>query len=341
MSYIKGINFIQRKYEGKSKAITFKSLPRFTKDVSIDNGEYILLVGASGSSKTRLCVRLFILDVIDFVRKNKDTDCRIVYFSTELTAEHIYLLIFCALLHEYTGEDYSVDFFKNKLEENKLSPKVFEDLHEIKDILEFLDKKLVIYDNLFTPDSVWKTLKKEYLDELYKEKDGLFSKKNEDLKLFIITDTINAFQANKTHTKYDSVKEWSEYYCKQVLKIQYDAIVVNVQQLDKQSTSAQYTSQGKVIEDKFSPKLENLSTVKTTPDDASLVLSIFNPARYKIPFWQGHGVTKHGQNFRHVEVLKNTNGEENLSCAMLIDNANMQLLELNKIKEEEEKPEVK
>ena len=330
------ITHIGKKLLNKSPTIKLKSAPSLSKYIGgISNGEYILLIGATGTSKTRICLRLFVLDVVDFVKNNihNNIDVEIAYFSLELSAVRIYLNIICALLHEKTGNDYCIDYFENKLEDNKLTEHIYEEIRIIQDELNFLDTKLTVYDNYFQPKTIYNVIHKEILLKNGIFVNNIYTKHNENKQVIIIIDTINALRAELGKSEYDCIKNFSEEICKQRLKMQFDCTIICVQQTDKSSTTVLFNNKGEKVEDKFTPKLENLAKVKTTPDDASLVLSIFSPFRYDIQHYEGYNINDFGNDFRYLKILKNTNGDENIGKAVKINNPHLFIKELPLAKE--------
>jgi hypothetical protein len=328
------VAFIKDRYENPPATISFKSIPIFGEYIGgTGEEEAILVISSTGASKTRLTVRLYILDVIDYIRKNPEYDVEVIFFELELSSNDIYILIMCALLHEKTGKNYSSQYLMNKEKSNPLTETTIREIDEIKDELDFIDTKLKIVDNLYTPDEIYNYLKKDIFDKSGKFVNGKYVKNNPKKNVIVVVDTINALNANKGKTEYESIKMWTEFYTKKILKKKFKAAIINVQQTDKASTTAQYTGRGQVIEDKFSPKIESLSKVKTTPDDHTLVISIYNPFIYEVEEYMGYNITILRDNFRYLKILKSTYSGSSRGKAIFIDNANMQVQELPKAKD--------
>jgi len=327
MSYVKALEYIKSRLDNNitSYPISLEKLNGFLGGISEE--EMYLLFGTTGSSKTKLAIKLFVIDLIEYCFQNKDRDIFIYYITLELSAVEIYLNIFCHLLHKKTGKYYSIGYFKNKMTKRKLDLTIFEEFKLVEDWLKVLDDKVMILDHLRTPTQIYEGLKKQ-LDTVHGklEKDGLrvVYKKNNPKKLIgIIIDTINAFKNEKQMSKYETLELWCSNYCKQELKMLYKCFILNLQQADKQSTSTMFSNKGERVEEKFIPTVENLQHNKSTSDSHTCVISIFNPSRHKIGIFEKYDINTIGNNFRWLTILKSSHSEENVSTAIYIDNAHL------------------
>lgn len=338
MSYKKAFGYIQDRISNNISSYPM-SLTRLNEVLGgFSEEEMILLFGTTGSSKSRISIKLTIIDMVDYIFANPDKDIYIYYLSLELSSIQIYLIIFCHLLHKKTGNKYSVSYFMNKLDKKKLDLSIFEEFKLVEDWLEVLDKKVEILDYLRTPTQIYNGLKYKLdneLGEIKKDDKGrlYYQKKNPNQLIMVITDTINAFRNETGMSKYDTIELWCANYCKQELKMFYKLLIFNVQQSDKASTSTLYSNKGERVEEKFVPTIESLQHHKSTSDSHTCVISIFNPSRHNIGSFEGYDINTIGNNFRWLTILKNTHGIENFSVPIYINNAHL-------ITEELENPKV-
>jgi hypothetical protein len=325
MSYKDAIAYTRGRLENNITSYPI-SLPQFNNYIGgISEEEMYLFFGGTGTSKTKCAIKLFVIDLVNYVFQNKDKDIQIYYFTLELSTVEIYLNIFCHLLHLKTGKYYSVKYFKNKTDKRKLDFTVFEEFELVKDWLELLDQKVKIIDFLRTPTQIYNGLKK-HLDEshgkIVTEGDKKYYKKNNPNKLIlVITDTINAFKNEQGMNKYDTIDLWCANYCKQELKMFYKCVILNLQQMDKSSSTSQYTNKGERIEEKYVPTIESLQHHKSTNDHHTTVFSIFNPSRHKLGSFEGFDINVIGNNFRRITILKNSHGDEQVHTDFYINNA--------------------
>lgn len=231
MSYKRALDYIKSRIDNNisSYPISLAKLNEFLGGISEE--EMYLLFGTTGSSKTKLAIKLFVIDLVDFVFTHKEKDILIYYITLELSTVEIYLNIFCHLLHKKTGKNYSVKYFKNKLDKKKLDLSSLEEFNLVKDWLDLLDSKVVIMDYLRTPTQIFNGLKIQ-LDKLGRIEGKTYIKNNPNLLVGVIIDTINAFRNEPGLSKYDTIELWCANYCKQELKMFYKCWILNLQQMD-------------------------------------------------------------------------------------------------------------
>lgn len=340
MSYFRAISQIETRLRNNQRSIPLP-LERLNNFLGgIGEEEQYLLFGATGSSKTKLTIQLFVLSLINFVRTNPLHTVRVIYNTLELSVEEIWMNIFCHLLHQKTGKVYSIPYLKNKDQKNPLTENILKELHLIKPELDILAAHLVIVDHLRSPNGYYEFLKRFLLtrgDMVIDPQGGgsYYKKKDPNELVVVITDTINAFEKDKDLDKYNSLKRWSANFCKQNLKMVFKCCVVNIQQMDKEATRITYNFKNERNEDKAVPRLEYLSECKTTPDDATCVISIHNPSRYETPQYAGYDIPPLGNHFRYVNVLKNSHGDENVGVALYVDNLHLTAQEIPPVDNQE------
>ena len=328
MSYKKAFSYIQSRITNNISSYPI-GLPKLNEALGgFSEEEMVLLFGTTGSSKSRLAIKLTIIDMVDYIFKNPDKDIKIFYLSLELSAIQIYLIIFCHLLHKATGKTYSVGYFMNKIDKKKLDLSVFDEFKLVEDWLKVLDEKVEILDHLRTPTQIYNGLKYKLdneLGQIKKDDKGrlYYEKNNPNQLIMVITDTINAFRNETGLSKYDTIELWCSNYCKQELKMFYKLFLLNIQQNDKASTSTMFSNKGERVEEKFIPTIENLQHHKSTSDSHTCVISIFNPSRHKIGNFENFNINEIGNNFRYLTILKSTHSEEGISLPIYINNAHL------------------
>lgn len=335
MSYQKAVQQVRDRVFNNVKGIPI-NLPRLNDYLGgIGEEEMVLLFGATGTSKSKLTLILFVLALTEYTKTHPDQDVKIYHFTLELSANEIWLNIFCYLLHKKTGKEYSVNYFRNKDVKNPLTEAGLQELELIRDELEYLEKHLEIIDSKRQPIKVFQFLQNE-LGKRGSFQNGQYVKSNPNELVVIIADTINAFQADPDLDQTNSIKRWSEFFCKQTLKIDYRCCIINVQQADKQSTTVQYNYKNERNEDKFVPRIENLAKVKTTPDDHTTVISIYHPYRYEIGSYAGYDVNVLKNDFRYLTIVKSSHVEEGKGVAIYLDSGHLIAEELPLSSKQEE-----
>ena len=267
-----------------------------------NKGERILIVGDTGSGKSSFNL-FIIINTIDYILNNPDIEGKLYYFSIELSSKIIYAKIFCYLIEKQEHKKISIQDILNpeKLETIQLMKKVYP-------TMKLIESKLIINDVLKQPEHIIQYMRnemKKYGVLKGDLKTGFkFEYNNPNTYVFCIVDTINALIANTGSDQYESVKKWSENQSKIELSNVYDCVVINCQQLDNQLRTNQFANNGLKVEAKHKPTLGNLATVKTTPNDHTIVISLFMPHRYDLNSYKGFPIKRIKNHYIELSVLK-------------------------------------
>ena len=203
------------------------------------------------------------------------------------------------MLYEQYNKVYPKHIFTG-LTEERLTPEEIDFIEvKSKQYLDFLHSKVHIIDSATTPNSAY-----AYLVNAVASSPGY---------KIIIIDTVNAFSADAGENKMESIKKWNQDYALKVFRNEHDCIVVQVSQVDKSSTTRQFSGKGESIYEKYIPTLEGLGNDKEASNSANLVLGILNPLTYHIPEIEGYYPARFEGGFRMLYVLKNNFGEANLA----------------------------
>ena len=122
----------------------------------------------------------------------------------------------------------------------------------------------------------------------------------------------------KGHTTKQAIDTFSSQYAIR-LRDKFGFTVAAVQQLGMDNEIIKYNHAGKSIEEKLEPHLGALGDSKTTARDASVVISLFNPFRYKIAKHGGYDITKLKDNYRALKILKSRDGEAGVQTPLFFD----------------------
>lgn len=123
-----------------------------------------------------------------------------------------------------------------------------------------------------------------------------------------VSDHLTLYSKEGKMSKYDTILRFSQQYVRRGMNMQFNMVTVGVQQQNAESTTQQFTNKGQLIVEKLFPTLENLAEVKSTKNDALVVIAAFNPAAYNISEFYGYDVDALGDHFRTWHILKNRKG---------------------------------
>lgn len=307
MSYKQHIEFLERRLANPVKGVpmTFSNMARWYP--YFEKEHRILLFGDTGTTKTTVALKL-ILDAIDFNASKKEIDVKIYYFSLENSKTVVYNKLFLYLLAKHEGLELSLTELQNPTSKSTIDA-----IKRMGPFMDQIEERLHIIDSISTPTAMFEFMKEQMTryGKMSKKANGEYSYlyNNENQYVFVITDTINALTTDAGLSPYDSIKKWSAEYCKLYLSKIYRTICVNVQQTDNSiRTSAFANNTGMKIDEKHEPTLGMLADVKSTPTDHTLVMSLFQPHRYKITSYEGYNISMLKNSYIKLAVLKNNFG---------------------------------
>lgn len=307
--------------EGKNGGIPM-GFQRLNSHISIRGGMYYLIGGYTGSGKTSLLDDAFILNPVDFLikEKPKDVDMKIFYFSMERRenfklakwiSRRIFLdkgvIIPVARMFGWVNKDLRLT-----KDEHDLFL-----LHE--EYIAALKEKIVIIPGPQNPTGI-----RKYIDE-YAEKHGTLDKtdkyhwKYEDnepnLMKFVVSDHIGLTKLEKElPTKKQTIDKSSED--KQKFRDLYGYSVVDVSQFNRDIANPMRIKAGDV-----EPALEDFKETGSTQENADVVLSLFDPMRYKVDCPSGYDLSKlrdgEGKKYyRSLKILKNSYGSDDIRIGL-------------------------
>lgn len=311
------LTYIKKRAENRASGIP-NGIPISLKGFSnyfsaFDKQQQIIIAGDSGVSKSTWTLKHCILDVIDYILSHPNIDGKIYYVSVELSQNIVLAKIYQHIIFKTHG--IKLHIFKDLLSPTPATLKLIEscDLH-----IRYIESKLEIIDTLKSPTEIYNYVKKE-VEKTGTMKNGRFIEHNPNFYNILICDTIDALIEDPGLNHADSIRRWSRQYCKLSLRNVYNMTLINVQQLDKNSTTSQYANTGAKIEEKFRPSLASLATVKTTPNDASCVVSLMMPARYGIQTWEKYPISAFGNQIVFLEILKDNFGATGVTSALYFE----------------------
>lgn len=271
---------------------------------SWDLGEATLLLGQSGSGKTRWIFKILVLDSLKFMSKNPKKKVRILFNSLELSELDFYSMLVCYLFKEKLEIQMSTEYLLNKLQREEIDTQLFENLEKIKPQIEFFNSWVTIKDDIRTADAWFKYCKKILDDAGYVDEHGKYQKKDPNLHFIIVMDTLNALSIPSGSNKLVEMTKYSSEYMKQNLRGFYKCHCVQLQQMSKDNQNNQYTIKGSRIEDKLLPQASDAKDYRSSEDDNSLVLSIFLPHKFRLDKWEGYDVKLFNKKLSFIYILK-------------------------------------
>lgn len=307
--------------EGKNEGISF-GFPRLDSYISLRKGTLYLFGGYTGSGKTTAADEVFVLNPFDHLKATGKLDrFKVIYWSMERRKAFKYAKWFsrkCFL-------DQGIRIPMNRLlgwvkKEDRLT----KDEHDLfimyEDYFNELFTYVTVMDGRQKPTAIRRYLKKlsetlgreERIDEYNKtfvvDDEGLIvlnvfdhaGKLDREASMKGDKDVIDKFSDDVSNTYRDF------YGMSSVLVSQFNRAISNPMRLKQEDVS---------------PMLEDFKATSDMAEDADVVMSIFDPWRYKVADPSGYTLEylkddKGFKYYRNLQILKNTNGGEDIRIGM-------------------------
>lgn len=311
----------KRGIEGKNMGIPM-GFKRLSKVVGLRRKVYYLIGGYTGSAKTTFLDDAFVLNPAAWFNDHKDEtdiDIKILYFSMERSkdlkiAKWISRYIF--LTH---GKILSMSDILSW--ETQLDEKYLKYVDEAKVYInELLHDVITLHEHPRHPTEVLQMIKKfayergedviveKTLRNGNKYKKKVYKAYNPNELVLVLTDHIGLVKRENSEGKMLNTKEVIDKYSEYMRYIRdyfgYSPVVVS--QFNREIASPSRLKNGDV-----EPMLEDFKNSASTQEDAEIVMSLFDPMRYKSADPSGFDLTKlrddrGRKKYRSLKVLKSS-----------------------------------
>lgn len=305
--------------QGRNSGIPM-GFARLNKYIGIRKRIYTVIFGATGSGKSALCHSAYILHPFDWWYANKDTSnvkLKFILFSMERSKVYT--------LAKWTSRKIFLDQGVNIPIAKLLGwweTKLTKDEHDMflmyEDYINELTSICDIVEGAQNPTGIYKYVKK------YAEANGRIEEVNEFDRIYHpnfpnevvipIVDHFGLVKPEKGMNKKEAIDKTSEYF--QWMRDFLGYTPIGVSQINRDLSNPIYQKM-----DAFEPNLDQIKESGRPAEDADVVISLFQPSRYKTNDASYHNVSKFispegADCFRSVKILKNTYGESDLRIGM-------------------------
>jgi hypothetical protein len=305
--------------QGRNSGIPM-GFARLNKYIGIRKRIYTVIFGATGSGKSALCHSAYILHPFDWWYANKDTSnvkLKFILFSMERSKVYT--------LAKWTSRKIFLDQGVNIPIAKLLGwweTKLTKDEHDMflmyEDYINELTSICDIVEGAQNPTGIYKYVKK------YAEANGRIEEVNEIDRIYHpnfpnevvipIVDHFGLVKPEKGMNKKEAIDKTSEYF--QWMRDFLGYTPIGVSQINRDLSNPIYQKM-----DAFEPNLDQIKESGRPAEDADVVISLFQPSRYKTNDASYHNVSKFispegADCFRSVKILKNTYGESDLRIGM-------------------------
>ena len=293
---------------------------RLNKYIGIRKRIYTVIFGATGSGKSAFCHSAYILHPFDWWYANKNTSnvkLKFILFSMERSKVYT--------LAKWTSRKIFLDQGVNIPIAKLLGwwdTKLTKDEHDLFLMYENYINELTaicdIIEGAQNPTGIYKYVRK------YAEANGTIENINEYDKIYHprhpneivipIVDHFGLIKMEKGMSKKEAIDKTSEYF--QWMRDFLGYTPIGVSQINRDLSNPIYQKM-----DAFEPNLDQIKESGRPAEDSDVVISLFQPSRYKTNDASYNNVSKFispegADCFRSIKILKNTYGESDLRIGM-------------------------
>lgn len=306
---------------GKVKPIPFFGMPRLTKYIpGIIPGIIYHVISGSGTGKTNFTKFVFIYQTILYAMKN-NVNFQVIYFALEESKEEfIDGLIIHILKRKF---NIIIDrFILSGMSVTALDQKTLDAIKTVRKDVSLMMSYVKIIDDCYTPTLMYNKcrtiatkLGKFSIDNITKNE--IYTPNDPNQLVLVVTDHISLIEeeyekeTDTVLTHHKSISKWHTKYLRKIITKQWKWTGLTVQQLALEAEKQQYTQKGESVLSKIMPSLEGVADNKIIIRDSYVVLGLFAPERFGIEEFKGYDITRFGDNFRSVQVLKSRFGTPN------------------------------
>jgi replicative DNA helicase len=307
--------------EGKNSGIPM-GFNRLNKHISIRKSTYYLIGGYTGSGKTSFVDDAFVLNPIDFLIKNPNSglNYELIYFSMERRKNFKIAKWVSRKIFLDTGKIIPVAKILGWLgRDNKMVDDEFRTVDSYGDYIEEMFKRIVFIGGPQNPTGI-----RNDVDE-YAKRNGTLEKTdkysstyipNDPTKItLIISDHVGLTKGERDYPKgKPAIDKSSED--KQRFRDLYGFSPVDVSQFNRDIANPIRIKNGDV-----EPMLEDFKETGSTQENADIVLSLFDPFRYKVDDPSGYELEKlrdfeGKKKYRSLKILKNSYGSDDIRIGL-------------------------
>lgn len=312
---------VQRGIDGRNEGLPM-GFDRLNRYIGLRKKMYFLIGGLTGSGKTSLIDDAFVLNPYEWYKSSEnktDIKFKVIYRSMERSkyyklAKWIIRKIFL---------DQGIIIPLGSLMGWKGFPKLTKDQHDLflmyRSYIDELEQIVTIVDGPENPIGIAKQIREyalangkiEEIDEYNK----IYIPNHDNEIVIIIADHMGKLKLTRElDTKKKAIDKMSDEFS--YARDMYGYIPIAINQFNRDIANPIRIKNGDL-----EPQLEDFKESSQTQDDADIVISLFDPMRYKVDDPSGYDLNKltdefGAKYFRSLRILKNSYGEEDIRIGL-------------------------
>lgn len=308
---------VQKGIEGKNSGIPM-GFNRLNRYIGIRKSIYTLVGGLTGSGKTSFVDDAFVLNPYDWYISNK-TDIKLTIIYRSMERSRTYKLAKWVSRKIFLDEGIQISIPKLLGWTDRMT----HDEHDLflmyEDYINNMAANINIIDGPENPIGIAKHLKEHALKngkiEQIDEYNKIYIPNNENEVTIVIIDHIGLLKLTKDHnSKKSAIDKMSDEL--RYARDFYGYSPVVISQFNRDIANPMRLKNGDV-----EPQLEDFKDSSQTQDDADVVLTLFDPMRYKVADPGGYNLDKlrdeyGAKYFRSMRINKNSYGEDDVRIGL-------------------------
>lgn len=327
----------ERVISGKYNCIPFP-YPRFRQIFpGIEQGKYIIVTANQKIGKSKFVDKMFIYDVIFFVKEHPELKVKVIYFTLEMSKEEKYNEFLSHLLYKLDNFIISPTDLRSTDNNHPVDEKILDLLQteRYQEYIELFEQTVIYYEDIKNPTGINKVCREyaethghyNYVEYETKDDAGNIVKKKmldpinpyeqddpDEYRIIVQDNAANLTPESGLNIK-DTINKMSKYNI--TLRKQLKYIVVLVQH----QAQAQEGIENLKL-DRMKPSTDGLADCKTTGRDANLVIGLYSPFKYGKRDFEGYDLYKLKNYSRFMEVIEDRDyGANGCICPLFFNGA--------------------
>lgn len=311
--------------------------------VSIDRGQAIGVLAATGSGKSKFARYTFVYNVYKFY-KETGYNCRILFFAMEDGKEKVMNFVICNYLKEIHNISISIKELNSK---SRVLPNfVLEKLLESKEYFSEFEKIVTFIDGVTEPDELYGICKKVAMNvgTVTKWKEQIEGQEitqygyDSDVHLIAVFDNMsNVDMDEDTSSDQEAILKFVKDYMRLKLCNFFKFTCVIVMQLDFESERQSFNRDGQSNISKLEPSLASVGDSKRATRSLHLIFSLFSPHRYELIHYPApskanpgncYRIDILGNRFRSLRIIKSNDTDTGMRVGLLFNGMTEEFEEL-------------
>lgn len=273
---------------------------------------YGIITAGTKAGKTNFMDHYYVYSVYSYCVSKGLIPC-FLYFSLELSSKVKTLQYICNRI--YT--DYSVRVSKNILRSlnRELTNQELELVKSTYSKVEAMFNTIELVTSVATVEEITKTVNAFAGRIGTLDSTGNYKLNAPNLFPVVIIDSFNLLESttNYRNTK-SAIDALSKYIIKARNMFKFSFVAVQQQAADQESREAKIFNNGY-------PTIQGLGESKFTVRDADYTIGIYSPGLNNVSEWKGYDITKFGDHFRTIEILRDRDGNTGWWTPLYYDGA--------------------